>query len=88
MTTSAPLTERIAAFALELTLADVPPAEVHQATRLLADTLACGLAARGHELAEALTAYARHRSSAERSTATLLTGDGRADVAPITARLS
>ena len=44
---------------LELTLADVPPAEVHQATRLLADTLACGLAARDHELAEALTAYAR-----------------------------
>ena len=49
--------------------------------RLLADTLACGVAARGHELAETLTAYARWRSSTEQSTATLLAGPGRADVA-------
>ena len=49
--------------------------------RLLADTLACGVAARGHELAETLTAYARRRSSTEQSTATLLAGPGRADVA-------
>ena len=80
MATDAPVTDRIAAFALGLDLAAVPAAAVQRATRLLADTLGCALAARGEPLAERLAAYARRHSAADAPRATLLVGGGSADL--------
>jgi 2-methylcitrate dehydratase len=74
MAAGAPVTDRIAAFALGLDLGAVPAATVRLATRLLADTLGCGLAARGEPLAERLAAYARQHSAAAGPRATLLVG--------------
>jgi len=81
MLSTAPVTGSIAAFALGLELRDVPAAEVRRATRLLADTLGCAVAARGEPLAERLAAYARRRSSSELPRATLLAARGTANPA-------
>jgi 2-methylcitrate dehydratase PrpD len=81
MAASAPVTESIVAFALELELRDVPAAEVRRATRLLADTLGCAVAARGEPLAERLGAHARRHSSGDVPRATLLAASGGADLA-------
>jgi 2-methylcitrate dehydratase len=81
MAASAPVTEGVVAFALELELRDVPTAEVRRATRLLADTLGCAVAARGEPPAERLGAYARRHSSGDVPRATLLAASGTADLA-------
>src|SRR3954447_25711208 len=78
MATNAPVTDGIAAFALGLDLAAVPAATVRRATRLLADTLGCALAARGEPLAERLAAAARRPGAADAPRATLLVGGGSA----------
>jgi len=79
MVPGAPVTEGIASFALGLDLRAVPATEVRRATRLLADTLGCAVAARGEPLAERLAAHARRRSAADGPRATLLAAPGSAD---------
>jgi 2-methylcitrate dehydratase len=78
MATAAPVTDGIAAFALNLDLAAVPAVTVRLATRLLADTLGCALAARGEPLAERLAAYARRHGATGGAEATLFVGGGTA----------
>jgi len=47
-----PISKRIAAFAAELSLADIPPEIVDHARYLMLDTLGCALAARGEAFAD------------------------------------
>src|SRR5438477_173208 len=81
MASAAPVTDGIAAFALNLDLAAVPAPMVRLATRLLADTLGCALAARGEPLAERLAAYARRHGAAAGPRASLLVARGPAGAA-------
>lgn len=75
MAETATLTYRLADFARHVTLADVPAEQVRYLTRLLADTLACALAARSYTVLRLASYAARHRS-AEGPHATLLATQG------------
>jgi 2-methylcitrate dehydratase len=69
-----PLAAHFAAFAERLSLRDLPNAEAHALTRLLADTLACGIAARAApDIGWLSSEAAEHHQPAERA-ATLFAG--------------
>lgn len=72
------LIERMVDFTYGLRLSDVPPGQVAAAVQILADSLACGVAAGGDPVARELAERARRHSAA--GVATLLVGGGRADL--------
>ncbi len=82
MASSSTLAERIVDFTYDLKLSDMPPAEAQRATRLLADALACGIAAGGEQLGRELVEYARSRSGGQGPAVTLLAAEGQADLLP------